>query len=151
MSPPTDLGDLGIILNILEFIGTIWEYTKDMKNNTKIHDIPDYEKYDSGYFSDSDKNSLLFASYNNGLNYNASLNLLQCISENVKVLSDEIKDENIQINWHYLLNLRNQTIYNNIGTNTVKTLKIIDKDLKYFYDQFINLIRNNIQYYESLV
>src|SRR5215510_942882 len=99
--------DLLYLLNVLEYIGKIWKYTERIKNAEQLFEV------------------------NDQMNFNASLNLLANIGENVSKISDSIKAEYPNIEWSQIKDFRNRIVHDYAGIDLVIVYEIITKDLHF--------------------
>jgi uncharacterized protein with HEPN domain len=113
--------DLVHLLNILEYIGKIWQYTKDIQAPEDLYN------------------------YNDQLNLNASLNLLANIGECVNKISAELKTKFPAIRWPEITAFRNQVVHNYLGIDLVIAYGIIKNDLKTLKAALETIIKTNIQ------
>jgi uncharacterized protein with HEPN domain len=72
---PNEKNDLLYLINILEYIGKIWKYTKEVNDAYELFEL------------------------NEQMNLNASLTLLANIGENVSKISDSLKQKYSNIDW----------------------------------------------------
>ena len=83
---PNEKNDLMYLLNILEHLGKIWNYTKNIKDAEDL-----YER-------------------DNQMVFNASLTLLANIGENVSKISEKTKQDYSDIEWQKIKDFRNRIV-----------------------------------------
>ena len=98
--------DLMYLLNILECVGKIQKYTEKVNSPEEFYEL------------------------NDQLNFNASINLLVNIGENVSRISNELKAEYTEIEWQQIKDFRNKIVHDYVGIDLVLTYDIIKNDLK---------------------
>ena len=103
---PHEKNDLLYLLNILEYIGKIWEYTKRAKNAEELYEL------------------------NEQMNLNASLALLANIGENVSRITEKTRYEYPAINWQKIKDFRNRIVHDYVGIDLAIIFDIITIDLK---------------------
>jgi uncharacterized protein with HEPN domain len=113
---PNEKNDLLYLLNILEAIGKIWIYTKEARDAETFYEL------------------------NEQLNFNASINLLANIGENVAKLSDQLKQNYSKIEWQQIKDFRNKIVHDYMGIDLVITYDIITNDLKILKPELVNII-----------
>jgi uncharacterized protein with HEPN domain len=118
---PNEKNDLLYLLNILEAIGKIWIYTKEAKDAETFYDL------------------------NEQLNFNASINLLANIGENVSKLSDQLKQDYSKIEWQQIKDFRNKIVHDYMGIDIIITYDIITNDLKILKPEIIEIIKIQLE------
>jgi uncharacterized protein with HEPN domain len=113
--------DLMYLLDILEYIGKIWNYTKDATSVESLYEM------------------------NDQLNLNAALNLLANIGESVPKISDELKEEYADIEWQQIKDLRNRIVHNYVGINLSIVYEVITQDLKELKAKLEAIVRTKLQ------
>ena len=108
--------DLLYLLNVLEYIGKIWKYTERIKNAEQLFEV------------------------NDQMNFNASLNLLANIGENVSKISDSVKAENPNIEWSQIKDFRNRIVHDYAGIDLAIVYEIITKDLHFLKPKIEKII-----------
>jgi len=103
---PNEKNDLMYIINILEYIGKIWKYTKGVNDADELYDL------------------------NEQMNLNASLTLIANIGENVSKISEELKNENPNIEWQQIKDFRNRIIHDYVGIDMAIVFEAITNDFK---------------------
>ena len=98
--------DLMYLLNILECIEKIILYSAD---------CPDAEA---------------FYENNEQMNFNATLNLLANMGENIGKISDELKQIYSDVDWSKIKGFRNRVVHDYINIDTFMVFDIIKTDLK---------------------
>jgi uncharacterized protein with HEPN domain len=114
---PSEKNDLLYLLNILEAIGKISIYTEKTNDAETFYEL------------------------NEQLNFNASINLLANIGENVSKISEQLKQEYSKIEWQQIKDFRNKIVHNYIGIDLIITYNIITNDLKILKPEIENIIR----------
>ena len=117
---PNKKNDLLYLINILEYIGKIWKYTEKTNDAEELFEI------------------------NAQMNLNASLTLLANIGENVSKLSDDLKQENTNIEWTKIKEFRNRIVHDYIGIDLVIVYEIITNDLKILKHEIVKIINEGI-------
>ncbi len=102
---PQIKNDLLYLLNILESIEKVYLYVG------KIDDAEDF----------------FYA--NDQLNFNGVLNLLANIGENVRKVSDQLKNKNTHIQWQDIKDFRNRIAHDYVGVDLFIVFRIIKNDL----------------------
>jgi len=102
---PSEKGDLVYLLNILECIGKINEYTKNINSAEELNSI---EK---------------------AVNYDASMMQLVNIGEYISKLTEKLKDDNVFISWKQIKGLRNRVVHDYAGVNIDVVYRIMKQDL----------------------
>jgi len=113
--------DLLYLLNILEYIGKIWIYTKNTKNAEELFEL------------------------NDQMNLNASLTLLANIGENVSKITDKTKQEYSNIEWKQIKDFRNRIIHNYVGIDLAIIYEIITQDLKAIKPKIEKIIKEKLE------
>ncbi|GBU23988.1 hypothetical protein R83H12_00608 [Fibrobacteria bacterium R8-3-H12] len=103
---PRKENDLLYLLNILEYSGKIWKYTKNIASAEVLYE------------------------FNEQLNLNASLTLLANIGENVGKISEELKQEYQGIEWQNIKDFRNKIVHDYAGIDIYFVFEIITEDLR---------------------
>jgi len=117
---PNEKNDLLYFLNILEYIGKIWKYTKNVNNAEELYEL------------------------NEQMNLNASLTLLANIGENVSKLSEKIKLEYSNINWQEIKNFRNKIVHDYVGIDLAIVYEIIINDLNILKPDIEKIIKEQL-------
>ena len=117
---PSKNGDFLYLMRILEHIGKIWIYVKDIKN---AHELSE----------ENDQKEL-----------NAILTLLSNIGENISKISESTKHEYSQIPWKEIKGFRNKIVHEYIGIDVEMVYKIITKDLKILKPEISKIIKNRL-------
>jgi uncharacterized protein with HEPN domain len=117
----SEKNDLLYLLNILESIGKIWIYTKETNDAETFYEL------------------------NDQLNFNASINLLANIGENVSKLSDQVKAEYAKIEWQQIKDFRNKIVHDYMGIDLVITYDIITNDLRMLKPEIENIVRVKLE------
>ena len=117
---PNEKNDLMYFLNILEYIGKIWKYTKNVNNAEELYEL------------------------NEQMNLNASLTLLANIGENVSKLSEKIKLEYSNINWQEIKNFRNKIVHDYVGIDLAIVYEIIINDLNILKPDIEKIIKEQL-------
>jgi uncharacterized protein with HEPN domain len=102
---PYEKNDLLYLLNILEYIGKIREYTAEINCAEELYEL------------------------NSQMNLNASLTLLANIGENVSKISEEVKNQYGNLDWKSLKNFRNRIVHDYAGLDLIVVYEIITSDL----------------------
>jgi uncharacterized protein with HEPN domain len=102
---PDEQNDLLYLLNILEYIGKIQNYTENLDNAEALFE------------------------YNEQMNLNASLTLLANIGENTAKLSDALKNGYTDIEWQKIHGFRNRIVHDYMGIDLAIVYGIIADDL----------------------
>jgi len=118
---PNEKKDLVYLLNILEHIGKIWEYTERVKNSEELFEL------------------------NKQMNLNASLTLLSNIGENISKITENLKKEYSNIEWQEIKNFRNKIVHNYFGIDLELVYKIITNDLKILKLEIEKIVKNRIK------
>ena len=114
---PGEKNDLLYLLNILEYIGKIWQYTEEAKDAEGLYEL------------------------NEQLNLNASLMLLANIGENASKLSETLKQEYHNIEWQKIKDFRNRIAHNYVGIDLAIVYEIITKDFKTLKQEIERIIK----------
>lgn len=112
--------DLMYLLNILESIEKILLYSCHISNAETFYEL------------------------NDQLNFNATLNLLANIGENVGKISDELKEKYNDIEWKSIKNFRNRVVHDYINIDTLLVFDIINVGLPKLKAQLFNIIQLEI-------
>ncbi|MDR2171406.1 MAG: DUF86 domain-containing protein [Planctomycetaceae bacterium] len=112
--------DLLYLLNILEHIGKIQKYTENANSPDEFYEL------------------------NEQLNFNATINLLANIGENISKISNELKTEYPEIEWRQIKDFRNKIIHNYVGIDFILTYNIIKHDLKKLQPKFEEIIKTKL-------
>jgi len=112
--------DLLYLLNILEYIGKIWNYTENIKNPEELFEL------------------------NDQMNLNASLTLLANIGENVSKISDRQKQNYPNIRWQQIKNFRNKIVHDYVGIDLAIIYEIITNDLKILKPEIEKIIQEKV-------
>jgi uncharacterized protein with HEPN domain len=112
--------DLMYLLNILEYVGKIQRYTEKINSPEELYEL------------------------NEQLNFNASINLLVNIGENVSKISDELKMEYTEIEWQQIKNFRNKIVHDYAAIDLILTYNIIKNDLKMLQSKIEKIIKTKI-------
>jgi uncharacterized protein with HEPN domain len=118
---PNETNDLMYLLNILESIEKIKQYT--------------------AYIYDVDT----FYEYNEQLNLNASFNLLANIGEDVSRISIGLKEKYPDVEWQQIKDFRNTIVHNYMGIDIIVTFNIIKQDIEVLRQQISEIVRERIQ------
>jgi uncharacterized protein with HEPN domain len=113
--------DLVYLLNILESIEKIFLY---------VGNIDDAEDF---YYA------------NEQLNFNAVLNLLANIGENVKKISDELKGKNTHVEWQDIKDFRNKISHDYIGIDLFVVFRVIQNELAILKERIIKIISDELK------
>ncbi len=114
---PDVKNDLMYLLNIIESIEKIAIYVKDCESAES------------------------FYSFNDQLNYNASLNLFANIGENCRKISDELKDDYSDIEWKKMKDFRNRVVHDYINIDAFIVFDIIKDELTVLKTRLLEVIR----------
>jgi uncharacterized protein with HEPN domain len=114
---PNENNDLMYLLNILEYIGKIWDYTAEADDAESLYEM------------------------NDQLNFNASLTLMANIGENISKISDALKAENTDIAWRQIKDFRNIIVHNYVGIDIAIVWEVITNDLKEIKPKIENIIK----------
>ena len=120
MSPCKE-NDLVYLLNMLERIGKIWDYTENIKNPKELFEL------------------------NKQMNLNASLTLLSNIGENVSKISINLKEEYPNIEWQQIKDFRNRITHNYEGVDLKLVYEIITNDLKVLKQEIEKIIKERLK------
>jgi Uncharacterized conserved protein len=112
--------DLMYLLNILESIEKINLYSAECSDAETF-----YQK-------------------NEQMNFNAALNLLANIGENIGKLSDELKQLYPDVAWSEIKGFRNRVVHDYINIDTFMVFDIIRNDLKPLNHILINIVKNEL-------
>ena len=112
--------DLMYLLNILESIEKINLYSADCSDAETF-----YQK-------------------NEQMNFNATLNLLANIGENIVKLSDELKQIYSEVAWVQIKGFRNRVVHDYINIDTFMVFDIIKNNLKPLNNILANIINNEL-------
>jgi uncharacterized protein with HEPN domain len=112
--------DLMYLLNILEYIGKIQKYTEKINSPEELYEL------------------------NDQLNFNGSINLLANIGENVSRISNELKEEYMEIEWRQIKDFRNKIVHDYVGIDLILTYGIIKNDLKKIQPKIEEIIKTKI-------
>jgi uncharacterized protein with HEPN domain len=113
---PSIKNDLMYLLNILESIEKILLYSKDCSDAEEFFEL------------------------NDQLNYNASLNLLANIGENIGKVSEELKQTYTKIEWKQIKGLRNRVVHDYINIDTFMLFDIIRNNLLSLRDSLMDIV-----------
>ncbi|MGI6449068.1 MAG: DUF86 domain-containing protein [Desulfitobacteriia bacterium] len=80
-----------------------------------------------------------FYQKNEQMNFNATLNLLANIGENIGKLSDELKQLYPDVAWSQIRGLRNRVVHDYINIDTLMVFDIIKNDLKPLNQVMMNI------------
>ena len=103
---PDIKNDLMYLLNLLESIEKILLYSKECTDAKEFYKM------------------------NDQLNFNASLNLLANIGENISKISEALKQIYTNIEWNQIKGFRNRVVHDYINIDTFMVFDIIKKDLE---------------------
>ena len=117
---PNEQNNLLYLLNILEYIGKIWKYTGKAKDAEKLFEL------------------------NDQMNLNASLTLLVNIGESVSKISENLKQEYLNIAWQQIKDFRNRIVHDYVGIDLALTYEIISNDLKGLKPDLERIIREKL-------
>jgi uncharacterized protein with HEPN domain len=106
---------------MLEAIGKIWKYTEETKDAETFYEL------------------------NEQLNFNASINLLITIGENVSKLSGQLKEEYSKIEWRQIKDFRNKIAHDYMGIDLIITYDIITNDFKTLKPELEKIIRAKLE------
>jgi uncharacterized protein with HEPN domain len=118
---PNEKNDLLYLLNILESIGKVGKYTEETKDPETFYEL------------------------NDQLNFNASINLLIHMGENVSKLSDQLKQEYSKIEWQQIKDFRNKIVHDYMGIDLILTYAIITNDLKRLKPEIEKIVRTKLE------
>ena len=118
---PNEKNDLLYLINILEYIGKIWKYTEEAKNEEELFEL------------------------NEQMNLNASLTLLVNIGENVSKITDKLKQDNQNIEWKQIIDFRNRIVHDYVGIDLAIVYEVITKELVGIKKDVENIIREKIK------
>jgi uncharacterized protein with HEPN domain len=113
--------DLLYLLNILEYAGKIEKYIHDIDTPEKLYEV------------------------NDQLNFNATINLLANIGENISKINDATKNEYKDIEWQQIKNFRNRIIHDYMGIDIIITFDIIKNDLPVLKSKIENIIKEKLR------
>ena len=109
--------DLMYLLNLLECIEKIILYSADCTDAEAF-----YEN-------------------NEQMNFNATLNLLANIGENIGKISEELKQIYSDVDWSQIKGFRNRVVHDYINIDTFMVFDIIRNDLKPLKSTIMNIVR----------
>lgn len=112
--------DLLYLLNIIEYIEKINLYAKDSKDSEEFYNM------------------------NDQLNFNACLNLMANIGENIAKTSDELREKYSSIKWKEIKGFRNRIVHDYVNVDTFMVFDIIRKDLNILKTGIIEIISKEI-------
>lgn len=118
---PHEKNDLLYLINMLEYIGKIWIYTKGTTSAEELFEI------------------------NEQMNLNASLTLLSNIGENASKLSEKLKQEYSNTNWQKIKDFRNRIVHDYVGIDLVIIYEIITNDLIILKHEIVTIIKEKIK------
>jgi len=114
---PNEKNDLLYLLNILEYIGKIWKYTKEARSAEELFRL------------------------NDQMNLNASLTLLANIGENISKTTESLKQEYSNIEWQQIKDVRNRIVHDYAGIDLAIVYGIITNDLRILKSAIEEIIR----------
>jgi len=118
---PSIKNDLMYLLNILESIEKILLYCNNSSSAEEFYEM------------------------NEQLNFNASLNLLTNIGENVGKVSEELKNLYIEIDWKKIRGFRNRVVHDYVNIDTFMVFDIIKYNLVLLKDSLIHIVRSELK------
>lgn len=118
---PDIKNDLMYLLNILESIEKIVIYSKDCTDAEEFYEM------------------------NDQLNFNASLNLLANIGENIGKISEELKQVYSFIEWQQIKGFRNRVVHDYINIDTFMVFDIIRNNLVPLKVSLMNIIVKELE------
>lgn len=113
--------DLMYLLNILESIEKILLYSKDCTAAEEFYEM------------------------NDQLNFNASLNLLANIGENIGKISEELKRIYTSIEWKQIKGFRNRVVHDYVNIDTFMAFDIIKNNLVSLRDSLMNIVAKELE------
>jgi uncharacterized protein with HEPN domain len=113
--------DLLYLINILEYIGKIWKYTEKANDAEELFEL------------------------NEQMNLNASLTLLANIGENVSKITENLKQEYLEIKWNQIRDFRNRIVHDYIGIDLAVVYEIISKDLMELKAEIEKIIKDKLK------
>lgn len=113
--------DLMYLLNILESLEKIILYSKECNNAEEFYEM------------------------NDQLNFNASLNLLTNIGENIGKISEELKQIYSTIEWKQIKGFRNRVVHDYINIDTLMVFNIIRNNLTLLKDCLTDIIVKELE------
>lgn len=113
--------DLMYLLNMLESIEKILIYSKDCANAEEFYEL------------------------NDQLNFNASLNLLTNIGENIGKISEELKQLYNNIEWKQIKGFRSRVVHDYVNIDTFMVYDIIKNDLISLRNSLMNIVTKEIE------
>ena len=108
------------MLNILEYIGKIMKYTEEINDAEELFEL------------------------NEQMNLNASLTLLANIGENVSKISENTKQQHLNIEWKQIKDFRNRVVHDYVGIDLAIVYEIIKKDLLVLKPEIEKIIKEKI-------
>jgi len=118
---PDIKNDLMYLLNILESIEKILLYSKDCTRAEEFYEM------------------------NDQLNFNASLNLLANIGENIGKVSDELKQIYANIEWKQIKGFRNRVVHDYVNIDTFMLFDIIKNNLAPLRHNLMDIVANELE------
>jgi uncharacterized protein with HEPN domain len=82
----------------------------------------------------------VFYENNEQMNFNATLNLLANMGENIGKISDELKQIYSDVDWLQIKGLRNRVVHDYINIDTFMVFDIIKNDLKPLKSTIMNVV-----------
>jgi len=95
-------------------------------------------------YSDDCSDAETFYQKNEQMNFNATLNLMANIGENIGKLSDELKQLYADIAWKEIKGFRNRVVHDYINIDTFMVFDIIRNDLKPLNHILRNIVKNEL-------
>lgn len=117
---PSIRNDLMYLLNILESIEKILLYSKDCTDAEEFYMM------------------------NDQLNFNASLNLMANIGENIGKISEELKQIYTNIEWKQIKGFRNRVVHNYVNIDTLMVFDIIKNNMVPLRDSLTNIVTKEL-------
>lgn len=113
--------DLMYLLNILESLEKILLYSKECNSAEEFYE------------------------FNEQLNFNASLNLLVNIGENVAKISEELKKNYSNLEWSQIKALRNRVVHDYVNIDALMVFDIIKNNLISSRNGLMDLIASELK------
>lgn len=117
---PNINNDLMYLLNILESIEKILLYSRDCNTAEKLYEL------------------------NDQLNFNASLSLFTNIGENIRKISNELKQAYYHIDWNQIKGFRNRVVHDYVNIDTLMVFDIIRNDLLPLKSSLIKIVASQL-------
>lgn len=118
---PSIRNDLMYLLNMLESLEKILLYSKDCTDAEEFYEM------------------------NDQLNFNASLNLLTNIGENIGKISEELKQLYINIEWKQIKGFRNRVVHDYVNIDTFMVFDIIKNNLAPLKSSLMDVVAKELE------